>query len=213
MTRVLPLLCFGLLLSCGSADAPPPELTAPEGGAKGPAVGQPPAGGPQGEGGATELEVPTEPSFTQEALAAEGGVKLTGTLSCPEGRGPFVVQVFPPPPEQGGAEKSDGPAGPVVKLALTEAGPFTLMAPKGASGVIVGFEDGDGNGAPTPGEPLFFEGGGGPQVVEFKADRTGLDVNCEATMGGPGQGGPGSKVPPTPKGGDGPPAEGGPAKK
>ena len=92
---------------------------------------------------------------------------------------------------------------------------WALLEARGGTPItdIQRFEDGDGNGAPTPGEPLFFEGGGGPQVVEFKADRTGLDVNCEATMGGPGQGGPGSKVPPTPKGGDGPPAEGGPAKK
>ncbi|MCB9743177.1 MAG: hypothetical protein H6741_14145 [Alphaproteobacteria bacterium] len=202
MRRLLLPFAFAVVLGCGSADDPPPGHTPQDAPPSGPA-----AGGPAPEAAPGEVEVPGEAQFSQEALAAEGGVRLIGELKCPEGRGPFVVQVFPPPPDQGGAESKDGPMGPLVKAPVAQAGPFTLLAPKGRSGVLVGFEDGDGNGSMTPGEPLFFAGGGGPQVMQFTADRTGLLVDCEAAMSGPGGGGGPGGGPGGPGGAKGSPGE------
>lgn len=179
-------------------------MTACNGGGETPPGAPPPPGassGSPGGAGAGAPDIPVEPKHSQAELAASGtAITLSGELKCAEGSGPFVLHLFPPPESEGGEPPKEGasPPGPVAGIALDEPGVFELLAPKGGRAVLVAFQDVNQDGKPTPGESLFFAGGGGPQPTALDADLADLVLDCKATLGGPGGGERASKIPPAP---------------
>ena len=189
------------LLACGQSEGDPNAPVPPAGDPGAMPGANDPMGGPAAP------QPVAEPKFTQEQLGQAEAIHINGTITCAAGNGPFVVQLYPPPPDQGGPKptEGDGPPGPLTQASVASTGAFSMLAPKGESAVAVAFLDSDGNGMATPGEPLFFGGGTGPTALKFDADLNDVVFDCSAVAmpGGPGA--------PTPEaGGATPPAEGGP---
>lgn len=201
-------LLFLALFACGQTEGDPSAPVPPGGGAP-PTPG---AADPMAGGGAVAAPV-AEPKYTQEQLGQSPDVvKISGTIACSVGNGPFIVQLYPPPPDQGGPKPTEGdaPPGPLTQANIASVGEMTMLAPKGDSAVAVAFLDSDGNGMATPGEPLFFGGGAGPTALKLDADLTGVAFDCSLVAMPGGGAPPAGEAPSAPPTGEAPPAGGAP---
>ena len=89
-----------------------------------------------------------EPQYAQEDLKdSPDAVKVSGTIRCDDGNGPYRVRVFVPPPSEGGPEETNEgqPPGPLAAETFASAGPFELFTPKGSALKLLAYEDVDEN--------------------------------------------------------------------
>lgn len=116
-----------------------------------------------------------EVANSQEELAGKAdAITVKGSLACATSQGPFVVHVFPPPPKGKAGEINNEPPQPVAGITVKEPGDFSLKAPKGTIGMILGFDDSDENNTPSD-AGIFFANGGKP--VDLSGDLT-VSLDC-----------------------------------
>ena len=226
--RLLPLiLAFGLT-ACPEA---PEDLAGGEaqnqGGSPATPSGTAPPPGEPGEAPAIDASM-DEPQYAQEDLKdSPDAVKVSGTIRCDDGNGPYRIRVFVPPPSEGGPEeKSDGqPPGPLAAETFAEAGPFEMFTPKGEALKLLAYEDVDENGVPTQTETQFGTVDG--QNLDLTENRADILLDCSvaapipepipANVADDGSTGPATPPPEAPPAGaegpgdgpEGPPPEGG----
>ena len=134
------------------------------------------AGGPLAAGtfGGIIPESELKPKFTQEALEAEGGVKISGELICKDCKGKLLVRVLPPPTEPGDVGgDSAGDIQLMAAKAFDGPGPFELMAPVGAGAVLQVVDDANSDGKPSSGERMGMNAEG---PVALGAEVTGVTL-------------------------------------
>jgi len=227
--RLLPLiLAFGLT-ACPEA---PEDLAGGEGqnpgGAPATPSGTAPPPGEPGEAPSIDASM-DEPQYAQEDLKdSPDAVKVSGTIRCDDGNGPYRVRVFVPPPFEGGPEETNEgqPPGPLAAETFASAGPFELFTPKGSALKLLAYEDVDENGVPTQTETQFGTVDG--QNLDLTENRADVLLDCSvaapipepipANVTDDGSTGPATPPPDAPPadagapadGAEGPPPEGGP---
>jgi len=190
-----------MLLLTGCPEAPEHVKTANPGDAPGGAdeggpgqgpgntPGAPPSGG-DGPAGMTVADM----KYTQEALAEMDAVSVSGELSCSTD-GEYWVYIFPPPPGPDEDIDDSEPLAAIAGVKLDAPGDFSFKAPKGASGMLLAFQDLDADGVQKPGEPLFI--GNDNQALDLSADNKDMSIDCDKHAVGMGGGPPpGTDAPP-----------------
>jgi len=193
-----------MLLLAGCPEAPEHVKTANPGDAPGDAGGEggpgqgpgntagaPPAGGEGGPAGMTVADM----KYTQEALGELEAVTVSGELAC-DTAGEYWVYIFPPPPGPDEDIDDSEPLTAIAGVKLDAPGDFSFKAPKGASGMLLAFQDLDGDGVQKPGEPLFI--GNDNQALDLGDDNKGMSIDCDKHAVGMGGGPPpGTDAPPS----------------
>ncbi len=143
---------------------------------EGPGDGPPPEAGP-GPGGGTggPPAYNSEVANSQADLSEQAdAITISGSLTCTTSQGPFVVHVFPPPPDGQAGEINNEPPQPVAGMTVKEAGDFSLKAPKGTIGMVLAFDDSDENNEPSD-AGIFFANSGKP--VDLSGDLS-VSLDC-----------------------------------
>jgi len=169
ITFLLPLLS----LACVDPPSTEPGSNEPNGaavpGAPGPGQSAGPsaamAGGPPGAGpvvpppGPDTPTTPTPMALQQDEIE---GVTVSGTISCDDCAGPFLVRV------------DDAVADPpylITEVSFAEAGPYTIKVPKDTKIVLMVVHDENEDALPSPGEKFGLWTGG---LLDTSADATDI---------------------------------------
>lgn len=211
------LIALALFLGCPE---PPAEVGANNGAGGTPmgnpdnnGVTPPPEGATPGPADGPGAPPPYDPEIelTQEALKDLDHVTITGELICENAEGPYVIHLFPPPPEgEEGAIEEGPPPRPLSGAKVEKAGEFSFMAPKGGTGMVLGFVDTDNDNIPSE-AGIFFANKSMP--ISLEADTT-VKLDCsesappvaEMPAGEGATPPPGGEMPPPPPAGGEPPA-------
>ncbi len=94
-------------------------------------------------------DTPPEMAMTQDEIT--DGVHISGTLSCEDCSGPFLVRI-----EDAGAN----PPQLLTAKRFSEAGPYSIQVPRSKKVVLMVIHDANGDGQPTPGEGIGLWTGG-----------------------------------------------------
>ena len=110
-------------------------------------------------------------------------VKISGTIRCADGKGPYRIRVFVPPPSEGGPQqdKEGEPPGPLAAKNFKDAGAFEMYTPKGAALKLLAYEDSmEPYEVPTPEETQFGTVDG--KVLDFSTPVSDLMLDCTAAL-------------------------------